>query len=257
MTLAETAPDAHRQQLLVRIAQDLEGYAAKGHDFSMKNISKEVESYSAELLEHVVSILEGDEYYDGVELINDIRYGWSQDRMLTTVKLHQKLNEMNHYPNAHVGFRQCRFHLEALLSYGSDVDIPRLHFGGSAVHPKHLALLIVTDALHVLCETDLNFNIDDDEPYDYMGGDVYRLTDEALINHLLSNPESGERTARVILKVATLRFEKIQPVLALMSQYPEHEPRILELLDGGVTRTAQIEAVITGASLESIAEGVL
>lgn len=256
MTLTRTDPDAHRAQLLERTARSLDEYAAKGHDFSMRAVTPEYSDYSTEMLEHVVRILEGEEYYDGVELINDIWHGYDHGRMLTTVKLHQQLNAMNHYPNSHVGFRQCRFHLDALLSYGTDVAIPRYPIGGAAVHPKHLALLVVTDVVHVLCSTNLSFNLDD-EPFDYMSKDAYRLTDEELVEHLLNNPELAERTARLVFSLKTLRFDVLRPFVNLMSEHPEDEERIIDLLEKGHTRDIEIRELLTGRTIPALAEGVL
>jgi hypothetical protein len=256
MTLTMTDPEAHRAQLRERVNLAMQGYAAKGHTFSMKNVTKEIDTFGTEMLEHVVRILEGDEYYDGIELINDICIVRSHDRMLTTIKLHQQLNNMNHYPNPHVGFRQCRFHLDALLSYGTDVAIPRYPIGGEAVHPKHLALLVVTDVVHVLCSTNLSFNLDD-QPYDYMSKDAYRLTDDELVDHLLSNPELGEQTARLVFNLKTLRFDVLRPFVDLMNERPEDEDHIIDLLEKGYTRDVEIRELLAGRTIPALAEGVL
>lgn len=257
MILAKNDPEAPRVQLLERVSHALQGYAAKGHVFSMETAVMEINDLPTEQVECVLRILEDGTYYDGVELISDICALWHRHRIPAIMKLHQQLNEMNHYPDAHIGFRQCRYHLDALVSYGTDVSIPSHPVTGEAFHPVHLALLIVTDAMYVLSEIDFDFDANGDEPFERMGEKAYRLNDDALVEHLTSNPEQGERTARLVFSLKTLRFDALRPFVDLMAERPEDESRIIELLENGHARDTEIRELLAGRTIPALAAGVL
>lgn len=258
MTTSELAVSTNRDDMIDEMNLHIEKlFESNMTKFSSGESAQEIaKDYPDELLEALLMIFRDGDPYNPMEIVDCINMPRYEHMMLATAKVHQQLTKSDFLPGCSIGFRRTMRYVQSLQSYKLDDRVPAVPESGYPLHPIHLGIIVVTEALYMLLET-TEFNGVDEGMIEWLEATSYKLISDELLNYISTHPENGARVAQVGYLLETMRLDELLPYVGIMERSPDTEKQITGLLSNGTTRLTQVEAILSGEIKAPLSEGTL